>query len=234
MCRKARPVLVNALVVALHFLLQVFWGFSPSCWEGSLDSHQKLRVSLFPLHLRSRNRCRIFKTLHREFGITIYHILYRCYLLNKSCKGLGTIHGNCYYNWPLFWCFCKSEIWIILWEIKYLLKDTQHLPFPPHCSSVFSFLPRDPSPTSLHTDIIYLLLLLTLLQMPPIFPPPQAAAPAPAFTASLSVSMDFAYMHVCSLTNLFQSPTPSPLRSISLFHVPKPLVLFCLSVYFVH
>ena len=97
------------------------------------------------------------------------------------------------------------------------------------CDFIFSFLLCS-----------FSFLLLTILQMSPIFPlypPHQAPSPSPpsAFTTLLSVSMVFAYMHICSLANLFQSPPhPSPLRLISLFHVSMPLVLFSLSAYFVH
>ena len=64
--------------------------------------------------------------------------------------------------------------------------------------------------------------------MPPIFPPPQAAAPAPAFTASLSVSMDFAYMRICFLPNLFQYPLSSICQSVPFIYASGPVLFISL------
>ena len=59
---------------------------------------------------------------------------------------------------------------------------------------------------------IYLFLLLTLLQMPPIIPllPSSTHSPSPAFTTLLPASMGYAYMHICSSADLFQSISPLP------------------------
>ena len=50
----------------------------------------------------------------------------------------------------------------------------------------------------------------------PHYPPPPSLSPPLAFTQVLSVSMDYAYIHICSLATLLQSlPLPSPLRNLS-------------------
>lgn len=139
----------------IHFLLHVFWRIRSLLLGGQCGEPSKIKSFCIPSSSRFRNWCGVFKTLHRAYEIIISYILYSCCLLTKSCKGLGTMYWNCYQNWPIFWCLYWSEIWTLLWGIKYLVKDTQHLPFPLHCSIVLYFLPGDPSPTSLRTDTIF-------------------------------------------------------------------------------
>ena len=56
------------------------------------------------------------------------------------------------------------------------------------------------------------------------------SSPPPGLHHIVSLCMGYAYMHICSLANLFQSPQlSSPLKSVSPFRVSMPLDLFCSS-----
>lgn len=68
--------------------------------------------------------------------------------------------------------------------------------------------------------MILLQIFPILLSLPPSIQLPRP--PLQAFVPFLPVSMGYIYIHICSLFNLFL-----PLRSVILFHISMPLVLFC-------